>query len=324
MYIKKFKKIGWSIAVAAALITSFFFYNTEVYASQDKMTSTAAAVNPRMELAGHQNISIGTWAPSRFHLEDLNAATQIMAIRSLIAQGFDEYYFIMRNFNNATESEATEKLLKSADRTSLKIIIILLPQSEGGLHANYNWIGWIKYFNSLKERHQSSFLGFVIDDFNASNGIRRVYFMNNMYLLSLSNLDNALLYKRQDVEFYPVMYLENGGFETVKTKYNKFLAGIILVNTLSNNNNDNNNITSSGKHITAISKMFEHKSLKYIVYTDSSQNNNNENDNKTSSSDHLLITTLALASKLFDGIIIYVNSDNRAVQQFLHTVNRPQ
>jgi hypothetical protein len=111
----------------------------------------------------------------------------------------------------------------------------------------------------------------------------------------------------------------------VKIKYYKFLAGIILVNSLSNNNdNDNNNITSSGKHIAAISKMFEHKPLKYIVYTDSSQNDNNDNDNESSSSDHLLITTLALASKLFDGIIMYVNTDNRAVQQFLHTDNRLQ
>jgi hypothetical protein len=303
----------------AVLILSFLLYNTKLYAYRDMITTTKAATKPQIGLLGQRNISIGAWAPSQFHLEDLDASRQIMGIRSLLAQGFDEYYFVMRDFTNITELEATEKLLKSADKTTLKIIIIILPQSEGGMHANYDWKGWIEYLNSLKERHPSSFLGFTIDDFNAITGIRRLYVMNNLYFMSLSNLSYALNYKRQDVQFYPVMYLETSGFETVKTKYNKFLAGIILVNTLSNKN-DNNNKTSLGKQIAALSKMFEDKLLKYIVYADSSSQYNNSNNN-TSSSDRLLMTQLYTVSRLFNGIIIYINTDNSIVQKFLHTIH---
>src|SRR5438105_10443377 len=143
----------------------------------------------------------------------------------------------MRDFNNASETKDTEELLNSADKTNLKITIILLPPSEVDnygpyRHANYDWKGWIIYFNSLKERHHSSFLGFAIDDFNSLTAIRRLYVMNNMYLMTSSNLSGALYYKRNDIQFYPVMYLETGGFETLKRNYDKFLAGIILVNTL--------------------------------------------------------------------------------------------
>ena len=47
----------------------------------------------------------------------------------------------MRDFNNSAERGKIETLLKSTDTTDLKIIIILLPQGEGGTHANYDWKG---------------------------------------------------------------------------------------------------------------------------------------------------------------------------------------
>jgi len=47
--------------------------------------------------------------------------------------------------------EPKQKLLKVADETNLKIIIILLPPSESGNYgaysdANYDWKGWVVYF----------------------------------------------------------------------------------------------------------------------------------------------------------------------------------
>ena len=71
------------------------------------------------------------------------------------------------------------------------------------------------YCNTLKEKHPS-FLGFAIDDFNAIVDIRRIRLMNNMDLMGLSKFSAALSYKRDDVQFYPVMYVETGEFETLK------------------------------------------------------------------------------------------------------------
>jgi hypothetical protein len=71
----------------------------------------------------------------------------------------------MRDFNNIHSTNRTEELLKSTDNTSMKVIVILLPPSEGGKYGNYDWKGWIRYFNSLKRMHRS-FDGFTIDDFN--------------------------------------------------------------------------------------------------------------------------------------------------------------
>ena len=53
-----------------------------------------------------------------------------------------------------------------AYNTGLRIVIILLPPSEGGPMSSYDWKGWINYFNDLKSRHPFSFSGFAIDDFN--------------------------------------------------------------------------------------------------------------------------------------------------------------
>jgi hypothetical protein len=253
-----------------------------------------------------KHIVIGAWAPSKFHLEKMRNSEQMNAISSLLAQGFSEYYFVMRDFNNASERKATEELLNSADKTNLKITIVLLPPAEvdnygPSHHANYDWKGWIIYFNSLKERHPSSFLGFAVDDFNSITAIRRLYVMNNVYLMASSNFTGALNYKRNDVQFYPVMYLETGGFESLKRNYDKFLSSIILVNTLTSSNYD---VAQLAKNVTALSKMFEFKSLKYVVYPSKEVNN----------------ATLLTASRLFNDIIIYVRTDNYVVQDFLQNL----
>jgi len=267
-----------------------------------------------------KDVVIGAWAPSNFHLEKMQDPKQVnQAILSLLGQGFGEYYFVMRDFNNASEVKATEQLLKSADKTNLKIIIILLPPSESGNYgaysnANYDWKGWIVYFNSLKKMHPSSFIGFAIDDFNATDGIRRLYVMNNMYFMSSSKLSSALYNKRKDIQFYPVMYLETGGFKTLKSNYDKFLSGIILVNTSPMSTLSlYYNLTRLGDNMGALSKMFANKPLKYILYPTNTQND-------TPSNHRLLTDTLSIVSRLFDGVIIYIKTDNSIIQDFLHNV----
>ena len=77
----------------------------------------------------------GAWVPSQYKLEKMTGKSLTNAIHSLIAQGFNEYYFVMRNFTDLNEVRATEELLNSTDKTNLKVIVILLPPSEGGTRS---------------------------------------------------------------------------------------------------------------------------------------------------------------------------------------------
>ncbi|MGA7542290.1 MAG: hypothetical protein WBW34_04425, partial [Nitrososphaeraceae archaeon] len=109
---------------------------------------------------------IGAWAPYQRPLEKIqDVGQQQEAMKALLAKGFVEYYFVMTDFKNSYAKEMTEKLLTSADEIGLHMLIILLPPSEGGPNTNYDWEGWLHYFNSLKSEHES-FKGFTIDEFN--------------------------------------------------------------------------------------------------------------------------------------------------------------
>lgn len=267
----------------------------------DKYYANAQPYQPSPER--EERITSGAWVPAQFRLEQMKGVNQMNALYTLRAQGFDEYYYVMRDFNNAVETDATEALLKLTDKTNLKVTIIILPPGEGGSHANYDWKGWMTYFNSLKERHPSSFLGFAVDDMNAIVDIRRVYIMNNMDLMGLSNFSSALPYKREDVQFYPVMYIETGEFETLKKKYGKYITGIILVNTLYHN------VSFLEKNFAKFSDMFENKPIKYIVYPTKS--------GCEPPSDRLIMATLSIASRWVDGIIVYVDTDHPIIQDYL-------
>jgi len=115
-----------------------------------------------------ENTPVGLWTPinSSYVLQHLNGAEQKKAIDILIKMGYQEYYYVMNNFEDNTALKTTDELLDNANKTNLKIIIILLPPSEGGANTSYNWEGWIKYFNSLEKKYPKSFEGFTIDDFN--------------------------------------------------------------------------------------------------------------------------------------------------------------
>jgi hypothetical protein len=294
-----------SLSIIAPLIRS---YNTNYQAiAQSQTATTTTTISP-----AEKKITVGAWVPAQFHLEEMQGERQINAIYTLMRQGFNEYYFVMRNFDDPQAVKATEKLVSSADNTGLKIVIILLPPSEGGYNGNYNWKGWMSYFNSLKERH-SSFQGFAIDDFNAIEKIRRYYIRNNVNYFISANLSNALhYYKNKDVQFYPVIYLETGAFETIRKEYNKFTAGIILVST------SYYNVTYLEDDLIAFSKMFENKPVKYIIYT------TKNSANYSPPSDRLVMATLSIATRVAGGIIIYVNTNHHVIQDYLHNVDDPQ
>ena len=126
-------KITLSIFLLLTVSVSIFFC---IYNYESKAQPYNAPSSEKRE-----KVVFGAWVPSQLHLERIQGDKQVNAIYSLLSQGFDEYYFVMRNFNNTTETRATEGLLTLTDTTDLKVIIILLPPGEGGSHANYDWKG---------------------------------------------------------------------------------------------------------------------------------------------------------------------------------------
>ena len=49
--------------------------------------------------AQDRNVIMGAYIPDNLHLEDMNSKTQFEAIREFLRQGFNEYFFVMDNFN---------------------------------------------------------------------------------------------------------------------------------------------------------------------------------------------------------------------------------
>src|SRR5205085_9009686 len=155
----------------------------------------------------------------------------------------------MYDFRNAKTRQSTEDLLNSTDRTPLKVIIIIVPPSEGGSKGNYDWMGWIRYFNSLKIKHPS-FDGFSIDDFNWISSRKDTKFRKNVDFMIHSQLSKALSEKRVDVHFYPVLYFEGFGTNKAKKFYYNYMDGLILAST------DYYNVTSLEHNLKTFSKLF--------------------------------------------------------------------
>jgi hypothetical protein len=252
---------------------------------------------------------IGAYVPDRMHLEDMSGSDQIDAIWKFLEQGFDEYYFVMHNFADANEVESTERLLNTTDNTELKIIIILLPPSEGGSLANYDWKEWINYFNDLKARHPLSFKGFAIDDFNWISTRNDTKFWRNIDFMLDSNFTDALKGKRSDVKFYPVIYFEGLGNDVVAGEYGKFIDTIVLVSA------SYYNVSKLERNLSEFKQMFPGKSTRYIVYPTITYNYTRQGHDPPS--DRLVIATLSIATRLVDGIIIWHKIDSHVVQDYL-------
>src|SRR6185437_14024029 len=114
------------------------------------------------------------------------------------------------------------------------------------------------------------------------------------------------------IQFYPVIYLETGATDLVKKQYNNFVSGIILASTLYYN------VTYLEDDLKAYSKIFENKPVKYILYVTKNRINSNL------PSDRLIMATLSIATRVADGIIVYINANHNIVQDYLHSRDSPQ
>jgi hypothetical protein len=260
------------------------------------------------KLLAKSKTDIGAWDPYQMPLEELQGSKQDKAIKALLEQGFNEYYFVMNDFNDSKAKRAVEKLLKLSDKTDLKILIILLPPSEGGPDGNYDWDGWIDYFNDLKDEHRS-FKGFTIDDFNWISTRNDTKFWRNIDYMKYSNLSKALHEKREDVQFYPVIYFEGEGTKTEMSEYSKFIDGVILASACYYN------ITNLENDLLTFARIFDNEPIRYVVYPTITYNYSRLNYNPPS--DRLVMATLSIATKVADGILIWREIDSHVVEDYL-------
>jgi hypothetical protein len=255
-------------------------------------------------------ISIGAWVPlnKSLILQHLKGEEQKNAIKTLLNQGFHEYYFAMNNFEDTESTKLTEELLESAEETNLKIIIILRPPSEGNSDTNYDWKGWIKFFNSLEKKYPESFEGFTIDDFNWISTRNDTKFENNIDFMEYSRLIKALSNKDKDVKFYPTIYFEGRKTDIVDRKYDDFTDGYIVASGCYYN------VSTLTKEFTIFTEIFE-KSIRYVVYPTITYNYSRQGYSPPT--DQLIQATLSIASNSADGLIIFRDTDKPVIQEYL-------
>jgi hypothetical protein len=259
----------------------------------------------------------GAYIPQNMHLENMQQPNeQKDAISAFVEQGFDKYFFVMTDFENQTQVKLTEKLLDAADKaTGLKIVIILLPPSEGGPISNYDWQGWVGYFNALKSRHPSSFDGFAIDDFNWISTRKDTKFWKNIDYMLFSNLSQALADKKDGVNFYPVVYFEGLGTDTVVNEYGRYANSIILVSA------SYYNVSKLEHKLSDFKEKFNNKPIEYIVYPTITYNYTRQG--YAPPSDRLVMATLSIATRMADGIIFWHKIDSHVIQDYIYHRNDP-
>lgn len=296
------------VCITVIILISFYF-SPVLGSSQAKVLSMY-----NNTIREQDNITMGAWVPSNasFILEDLKgSANQTIAINALLNEGYEEYYFVMTGLDPKSV-HLTDQLLSSADRTDLKIRIILLPPSEGGPSGNYNWKEWIDYFNSLAKHHKS-FDGFTIDDFNWISTRNDTQFEYNIDFMEYSKLKEALKEKIEDVKFFPTIYFEGKMVDIILDNYSDFIDGLLLVSGCYYD------VTALEEQIHVFDEIFDNKPSRYIVYPTITHNYSRYNYNPPS--DSQVASTLSIAYDMTDGLIVWHDVDNPVIREFLGNMN---
>ena len=261
----------------------------------------------------NENSTVGLWTPmnTSFALQHLKRADQEKAMEILLKKGYEEYYYVMNNFEDPKSLKITDDLLDTANKTNLKIIIILLPPSEGGPSTSYNWNGWIKYFNSLERKYPRSFEGFTIDDFNWISTRSDTKFKNNIDFMEYTELSKELKHKSKDVKFYPTVYFEGTKTGIVVKKYNNFIDGLVVASGCYYN------VSILERQLEIFSEIFD-KPMRYVVYPTITYNYSKLDYSPPT--DRLIMATLSIALNSSDGLIIWRDADNPVIQE--HMENR--
>ena len=257
-----------------------------------------------------EDITVGLWTPmnNSFALQHLEGEEQKKAIDTLLNKGYQEYYYVMNNFEDPKSLKLTESLLKTANKTNLKIIIILLPPSEGGSDTSYDWDGWITYFNSLEKKYPSSFGGFTIDDFNWISTKTTTKFKNNIDFMEYTMLSKSLEHKSKNVKFYPTIYFEGKKTGIIVKKYNNFIDGLVVASGCYYN------VSILERQLDIFSEIFK-KPMRYIVYPTITYNYSRLDYSPPT--DRLIMATLSIASKSSQGLVVWRDLDNPVIQEHM-------
>ena len=263
--------------------------------------------------ATSRDFTIGLWTPTNasYVLQHLKGQEQEKAIDSLLNKGYRQYYYVMNNFKDPSYLKMTENLLETANKTNLKIIIILLPPSEGGSDTSYDWKGWIKYFNSLEKKYPRSFEGFTIDDFNWISTRDYTKFKNNVDFMEYSKLSEILKDKSKQVKFYPTVYFEGRKTGIVVKKYDNYIDGLVVATGCYYN------VSTLERQLQIFSEIFK-KPIRYVVYPTITYNYSKLDYSPPT--DRLIMATLSIASNSSNGLIIWRDLDNPVIQE--HMENR--
>ena len=266
-----------------------------------------------LEDSTSKDFTIGLWTPTNtsFVLQHLKGEEQEKAIDSLLNKGYREYYYVMNNFEDPRYLKMTQNLLETANKTNLKVIIILLPPSEGGPDTSYDWKGWIRYFNSLEKKYPRSFEGFTIDDFNWISTRDYTKFKNNVDFMEYSKLSELLKDKSKEVKFYPTVYFEGRKTGIVVKKYDNYIDGLVVATGCYYN------VSTLERQLHIFSEIFK-KPIRYVVYPTITYNYSKLDYNPPT--DRLIMATLSIASNSSDGLIIWRDLDNPVIQE--HMENR--
>ena len=275
-----------------------------------------ATVQDNNSFVNNEQKIMGAYIPNTLRLEEMTGINQTLAVLEFLEQGFNEYYFVMDNFVDPEEVQSTERLLDTADNTDLRIVIILLPPSEGGATSSYDWRGWVNYFNNLKARHPSSFTGFAIDDFNWISTRNDTKFWRNIDFMVDSNLTDALKGKRSDVKFCPVVYFEGLGNQILVNEYGQYIDNLVLVSA------SYYNVSRLETNLSQFKEMFQGKPTRYIVYPTITYNYTRQGYDPPS--DRLVMATLSIGTRLVDGIILWKEIDGHIVQDYLNHKENPE
>ena len=304
----------------------------------DSSNISANSINTINKLSANSSSetkNFGAWWSYQLPLESIKKTEQKAAIETLLNQGYSEYYFPITDFSSESTRLTVENLLSTADYTDLKIIMILLPPSEGGPKGNYDWNGWVKYLNILKEKHPS-LDGFVIDDFNwfgpnknnhgddddheSRNKEDRKNIQYNANFMVKSKLKEALEIKRPDLHFYPLIYIEGAKTNTLKKEFYNWTDGVILASV------DFYNVTTLDHNLDVFRRVFDNNlPIRYLIYT--APTSNYTTLGYYPPSDRLILATLSTASKsdaVNGGIVIWRNTDSHTITDYLSNRNNSQ
>jgi len=261
--------------------------------------------------AASRDFTVGLWTPTNtsFALQHLKGEEQEKAMDTLLKKGYRKYYYVMNNFEDPKSLKMTDDLLETANKTNLKIIIILLPPSEGGPDTSYDWKGWIKYFNSLEKKYPRPFEGFTIDDFNWISTRTDTKFKNNVDFMEYSGLSEQLKDKSKDVKFYPTVYFEGRKTGIVVKKYDNFIDGLVVASGCYYN------VSTLERQLHIFSEIFK-KPIRYIIYPTITYNYSKLDYSPPS--DRLIMATLSIASNSSDGLIIWRDLDNPVIQEHMN------